>query len=42
MFKVNNRNAGKRREICSKLMIKTPKRHQRRRSGVFTVDFEHI
>ena len=29
-------------EICSKLMIKTPKRLQRRRSGVFIVNVRHI
>ena len=28
LFKVNNRNAGKRCETCSKLTIKTPERHQ--------------
>ena len=38
-FKRNNRNARKRCEICSKLTIKTP---ERRRSGVFIVNFEHI
>ena len=42
MFKVNNRNTGTRCEICSKLTIKTPERRQRQRSGVFTVNFEHI
>ena len=42
MFKVNNRNARARSEICSKLTIKTPKRHQWRCSGVFNVNFEHI
>ena len=26
-FEVNNRNTRKRREICSKLTIKTPERH---------------
>ena len=26
LFKVNNRNTGKRCEICSKLIIKTPER----------------
>ena len=41
-FKINNRNARKRSEICSKLAIKTPERHQWRRSGVFIVNFEHI
>ena len=29
-------------EICSKLTIKTSKRHQWRRFGVFIVNFEHI
>ena len=28
--------------MCSKLTIKTPERHQWRRSGVFIVNFEHI
>ena len=27
--------------MCSKLTIKTPKRRQWRRSGVFIVNFEH-
>ena len=42
LLKVNNRNARKKREICSKLTIKTPERCQWRRSGVFIVNFEHI
>ena len=42
LFKVNNRNTRKRREICSKLTIKTPEGHYWRRSGVFIVNFEHI
>ena len=42
LFKVNNRNTRKRSEICSKLTTKTPTRRQWRRSGVFTVNFEHI
>ena len=42
MFKVNNRNSRTRYEICSKLTIKTPERHQERRSGVFTANFENI
>ena len=42
MFKVNIRNSIKRCEICSKLAIKTPKRRQWRRTGVFIVNFEHI
>ena len=29
-------------EICSKLTIKTPELSQRRRSGVFIVNFEQI
>ena len=41
-FKVNNRNTRTRCEICSKLTINTPERHQWRRSGVFIVNFEHI
>ena len=42
LFKVNNRNARKSCEICSKLTIKTPERRSWRRSGVFIVNFEHI
>ena len=42
LLKVNNRNTRTRCEICSKLTIKTPERRQWRRSGVFTVNFEHI
>ena len=42
LFKVRNRNTRKRSEICSVLTIKTPERHQLRRSGVFIVNFEHI
>ena len=42
MFKLNNKNARTRCEICSKLTIKTPKRRSWCRSGVFTVNFEHI
>ena len=42
LFKVNNRNTRKKCEIFSKLTIKTPERHQRRRSGVFIVNFENI
>ena len=41
LLKVNNRNTRTRCEICSKSTIKTPER-QWRRSGVFTVNFEHI
>ena len=42
LLKVIDRNARKRCEICSKLTAKTLERHQRRRSSVFTVNFEHI
>ena len=42
LFKIINRNTRKRREICSKLTIKTPKQRQWRRSGVFIANFEHI
>ena len=42
MVKVNNRNTRTRCEICSKLTIKTPERHQWRRSGVFIVNFQYI
>ena len=42
LLKVNNRNTRTRREICSKLTIKTPERRSWRRSGVFIVNFEHI
>ena len=42
MVKVNNRNTRKKCEICSKSTVKTPERRQRRRSGVFIVNFEHI
>ena len=42
MFKVNNRNTRKRREICSKLAIKTSERWNWRRSGVIIFNFEHI
>ena len=42
LFKVNNRNTTTRREICSKLTIKTPERHQWRRSGVLIVYFEQV
>ena len=41
LFKVINRNARKRCEICSKLTIKTPERRQWRRSSIF-INFEHI
>ena len=30
------------REVCSKLILKTPKQRQGRRYGVFVVNFEHI
>ena len=37
----NNKNTTKRRQICSKLTIKAPKRRRRRLSGVLNVNFEH-
>ena len=40
-FKVNNGNARTMCEVCSKLSKKTPQR-ERRRSGVFIVNFEQI
>ena len=42
LFKFNNKNTRKMCEIFSKLTIKTPERCQRRRFGVFIVNFEHI
>ena len=42
MFKVSNRNTRARCEICSKLTIKTPERHQWGHSSVFIVNLEHI
>ena len=52
LLKVNNRNSRTRFEICSKLTVKTPERHQWHHSGVFIVNlasffvfivnFEHI
>ena len=41
-LKVNNTKTRKTCEICSKLPIKTPERHQIRKSGVFTINFENI
>ena len=42
LLKVNIRNTRLRCEMCSKLTIKTPEQYHWRRSGVFTVNFEHI
>ena len=42
MFNVNNRNTRTRREICSKLTLKTPERRQWRRSDVFIINSEHL
>ena len=42
LFIVNNKNTRKTCEICSKVTIKTPKRRQWHRSGIFIVNFEHI
>ena len=41
-FKANNRNTRTGCEICSKLTIKSLERRNRRHSGVFIVNFEHI
>ena len=41
LFKVSNRNIGKRCEICSKLRINTSEQSRWQRS-VFIVNFEHI
>ena len=42
LFKVNNRNIRKRCEICSNITLRTPERHQWRRSSVFIVNFQYI
>ena len=42
MFKVNNRDTRTRCEICSKLTIKIPERHQWHRSSILIVNFEHV
>ena len=42
MLKVNNKNTRKRRETCSKLMIKTPERPQWHHSSIFIANFKHI
>ena len=42
LFKVSNRNNRKMCEICSKLTARTLERCQRRHSGAFIVNFEHI
>ena len=42
MFKVDNRNTRRRREICLNLTIKTPARRHWRRSGISIVNFEQI
>ena len=41
LLKVNNRNTRARREICSKLTIKTSEQI-RHRFGVFIFNFEHL
>ena len=38
-YRVNNKNIRKRCELCSKLIIKAL---ERRCSGVFVVNFEHL
>ena len=40
LFKVNNRNIGKRSEIYSRLTIKIPERRDWGRSGVFIINPE--
>ena len=42
LFKVTNKNTGKKCEICSKFTIKTPERLQWRLSGAFIFNLEHI
>ena len=42
LFKVNKRNTRIKREILSKLTIKTPKQRQWRSLGVFIVNFEQV
>ena len=42
LLKVNNRNTRTRKQICSKLTIKTKERCQWHHSGVFNVNFELI
>ena len=42
LFKVNNREARKKCEICSEVTIKTPEWRHWCHSGVFIVNFEHI
>ena len=38
----DNPNTRKRYKICSKLTIKTPKRHQWRHTGFLIANFDHI
>ena len=42
MFKVNNRNGRKRREICSKLTTKIPERRLTPCFSVFVVNLEQV
>ena len=42
LLKVKNRHTRTRREICSKLTIKTTERRHCRRSSAFIFKFEHI
>ena len=42
LSEVDDRNTRTKREICSKLTIKTPERRQWHRSGVFIVNFKHL
>ena len=41
-LKVNNKNTRTRREVSSKLTVKTLERRQWRRSRFFTFNFEHV
>ena len=42
LLQVNNRNTKRRCKICSKVTLKIPEQHPRRRSGVFVVNFKNI
>ena len=42
LFKFNNGNTKTLRKNCSELTKNIPEQHQRRRSGVFIVNFEQI
>ena len=42
LFNLNNKDTKERCKICSKSTIKTPRRRESCRFGVFIVNFEHI